>query len=260
MWRPRKLISVSRLTEINKTVSAYYSRRSDSRNADSYKAVKARKSVDDIANTSIGTSPNWELLAPRGYRFYLPGSIGPAWHDAHTTAHLEEFQSITSQQYRDKTTEYAVECVARECPMLLRRGVIELFPGTDLGGSNLTLVTLSQKTKSDLSHTGREVENEREKVTKFFVIAAQEICMKLRLAGYWADFINPFSGRPYLSPYHSVALCESNDKPQYLEFQIKDHGDCRIISNDPGKSRNFVGTLFTTAPASTTLLRDILDQ
>ncbi|KAJ4451622.1 hypothetical protein ANN_03091 [Periplaneta americana] len=53
MWRPRKLISVSRLTEINKTVSAYYSRRSDSRNADSYKAVKARKSVDGNVVTCL---------------------------------------------------------------------------------------------------------------------------------------------------------------------------------------------------------------
>jgi hypothetical protein len=46
-------------------------------------------------------------------------------------------------------------------------GVVELFPGTDIGGSDLTIVTLSQKTTTDLTHTGSEEETEREKVTKF---------------------------------------------------------------------------------------------
>jgi hypothetical protein len=46
-------------------------------------------------------------------------------------------------------------------------GVLELFPGTDIGGSDLTIVTLSQKTTTDLTHTGSEEETEREKVTTF---------------------------------------------------------------------------------------------
>lgn len=51
-------------------------------------------------------------------------------------------------------------------------GVMELFPGTDIGGSDLTIVTLSQKTTTDLTHTGHEVETEREKVTKFVRITS----------------------------------------------------------------------------------------
>jgi hypothetical protein len=58
--------------------------------------------VSDVANGSIGTSPNWELLAPRGYRFYMPGSVGPAWHDSYTTAHLEEFQGTASDKNSKK--------------------------------------------------------------------------------------------------------------------------------------------------------------
>jgi hypothetical protein len=49
---------------------------------------------------------------------------------------------------------------------------MELFPGTDIGGSDLTIVTLSQKTTTDLTHTGHEVETEREKVTKFVRITS----------------------------------------------------------------------------------------
>jgi hypothetical protein len=48
--------------------------------------------------------------------------------------------------------------------------VVELFPGTDIRGSDLTIVTLSQKTATDLAHTGCDVETEREKVTKFVSI------------------------------------------------------------------------------------------
>lgn len=47
-----------------------------------------------------------------------------------------------------------------------------MFPGTDIGGSVLTIVTLSQKTTANLTNTGHEVENERERVTKFVRIMA----------------------------------------------------------------------------------------
>jgi hypothetical protein len=46
-------------------------------------------------------------------------------------------------------------------------GVMEQFPGTDIGEADLTIITLLQKTTTDLTHTGHEVETEREKVTKF---------------------------------------------------------------------------------------------
>lgn len=33
--------------------------------------------------------PNWEILAPRGNRFYFPNAVGPAWQGANTTILLE---------------------------------------------------------------------------------------------------------------------------------------------------------------------------
>jgi hypothetical protein len=47
-----------------------------------------------------------------------------------------------------------------------------MFPGTDIGGSDLTIVTLSQKTTANLTNTDHEVETERERVTKFVRIVA----------------------------------------------------------------------------------------
>jgi hypothetical protein len=65
--------------------------------------------------------------------------------------------------------------------------------------------------------------------------------MRLKLAGYWADFINPFSGRPYLTPFHSAAFYETDERLHYMDFQIKDHGDCRIISSNGDRSHRFIG-------------------
>lgn len=43
--------------------------------------------------------PNWELLKPRGYRFFMPGSVGPAWYDAYTTGYnLPQVNSLISCQ------------------------------------------------------------------------------------------------------------------------------------------------------------------
>ncbi|KAJ9599247.1 hypothetical protein L9F63_010249, partial [Diploptera punctata] len=165
MWCLRFTI---RHKQVSKTISAFYSRRSDSKNADSYKLIKPRKTVDDLANGSIGLNQNWELLGPRGYRFYLPGSIGPAWHDAYTTVHLDEFKCISAHESTDgKSSIYALDCDAQQCPVLLKKGITELFPGKDFGGIDLTIVTLSQKTLSDLSSTGQEVDAEQERLTKF---------------------------------------------------------------------------------------------
>jgi len=69
--------------------------------------------------------------------------------------------------------------------------------------------------------------------------AAQEICLRLKHAGYWADFINPFSGRPYLSPFNKPALYEADEKFRCIGFQIKEVGECKVI--DVRKGSGFIG-------------------
>jgi hypothetical protein len=60
--------------------------------------------------------------------------------------------------------------------------VLELFPGTDIGSFNLTIVTLSQTTTANLTNTGHEVETERERVTKFVRIIAFKYYMVFLLS------------------------------------------------------------------------------
>lgn len=256
MWCLNKLALRNR--NVSKTVSAFYSRRSDSKNADSYKPIsrRKRKTVDGVANTSTSLTQNWELLAPRGYRFCMPGSVGPAWHDIFSV-HPVQSLSISPDEDSDsnKSSVHALYCVVEECPILLKKDIMELFPGKDFGGIDLTILTLSQKS-SDLSSIGQDDEAEQERLAKMFVLGAMVICIKLRLAGYWADFINPFSGRPYLTPIPSN-LYEA-DKLTIGDFHIDDDGKCRIINKELLQSRSFVARVFTTAPASASLLNDLL--
>ena len=67
--------------------------------------------ISEISNNTIGTSANWELLAPRGYRFYMPGSVGPAWHDVYTTAHVHKFELATSPA-RSKKVQRALRVLS----------------------------------------------------------------------------------------------------------------------------------------------------
>lgn len=57
-------------------------------------------------------------------------------------------------------------------------GVYELFAGAEVYGQ-LTVVTLSQKPRSKTSHSDVETEQ----LAKQFLLAAQDICSKLKMAG-----------------------------------------------------------------------------
>lgn len=128
----------------------------------------------------MGVNSNWELLTPNGFRFYLPGKVGPAWLDATTTAQVktqfvklydeEEFmESVNNKNSPQKDIENwkairpTLECVAQECPILLRKSIEELFPGC-LDMTHLTIITISQK--ANLKSMRRRKETETEKLAK----------------------------------------------------------------------------------------------
>lgn len=131
----------------------------------------------------MGINSNWELLTPRGFRFYLPGSVGPAWLDATTTAQVktqlvklydeEEFMEPLNNKNRYqknvenwKAIRPMLECVAQECPILLRKSIEELFPGClDVTMSHLTIITINQK--ANLKSMKRRKEAETEKLAKY---------------------------------------------------------------------------------------------
>ncbi|XP_043280567.1 cobalamin trafficking protein CblD-like isoform X1 [Venturia canescens] len=158
--------------------------------------------------TRAGVNPNWELIAPKGFRFYMPiRSAGRGWLNATTTAYVESRSPSVSGD-NELPTELAVKeiserfkrsshCVAQECPTLLRKGLLELFPDcVEVASPQFTIITISQKLKSSMEQRAMEIE----KLAIFVVLTASDICTQSKMVGYWADSINPFSGQPYLNP------------------------------------------------------------
>ncbi|XP_026831172.1 methylmalonic aciduria and homocystinuria type D homolog, mitochondrial isoform X2 [Ooceraea biroi] len=255
---------------------ALHSRRGD-RNTSSYKAIKVNDdSLDDIDSSVLGTNSNWELLTPRGFRFYLPGSVGPAWLDATTTAQVkthfvvdlsseEAFMESLNDKVSCRRNGFGdwkairpmLDCVAQECPILLRKSIEELFPGSlDAVSSHLTIITINQRANPKSMRWRKEIETE--KLAKYFVLAASDICTKLKMIGYWADFINPFSGQPHLNPRKGANLYETDQRFRCVGFKVEQRSNCRIIASD-NSLKHFIGSLFTTAPASTEFLKQIIN-
>ena len=65
-------------------------------------------------------------------------------------------------KHRGESAHSVLQCVAQECPMLLKKDIIELFPGClEVMSPQLTIVTLSQKIYPKTARWSKEVETEK---------------------------------------------------------------------------------------------------
>jgi Methylmalonic aciduria and homocystinuria type D protein len=78
------------------------------------------------------------------------------------------------------------------------------------------------------------------------VLAAKEICARLRLHGFWADFMNPFSGKPFYSYSSGKKLYKIDDRFRGLGIRFENLNNCLII--EPNDATIFTGNIFTTGP------------
>jgi hypothetical protein len=89
-----------------------------------------------------------------------------------------------------------------------------------LNDKQLTVIVASFKTQNDMSLWSREVQEERDQLVKkvnlnftianfiYFILMylfkkkffdfAQHLCQNIESIGYWADFIDPSSGKPVI--------------------------------------------------------------
>ncbi|KAK7583852.1 hypothetical protein V9T40_004815 [Parthenolecanium corni] len=234
-----------RLTAPLRKAKANYSRKSNSDHENIYQVISKVDNGNNHQKDASTLAPmlNWEILKPQGYRFFLPGNIGPGWHDVRVNPHS------LPQDFNLEETDF--KFYAQECPVLLRQTVTELFQGIDFSYLRLTIITLTQQNVKHFS------DQEIEHLTKTFVLAAQHICQKLRNAGCWADFVNPFSGVPAIGAYaRKQSTLEANECVPPLDFSITERHHCRVIEDK--KARSFIGNIFTTAPARADILRKVL--
>lgn len=126
--------------------------------------------------------------------------------------------------------------------------------------NNVTVFNLTQKSEFDMKAWSEAMEEEREKLTASFIMSANAICSTLHRFGYWADFIDPSSGRPYMGDYTNHTLFETNDAYKQMGFKIEDLGCCKVLQHACWGSNAFVGTIFTDAPVDGDAVRDILKK
>ncbi|CAH1986272.1 unnamed protein product [Acanthoscelides obtectus] len=234
-----------------------YSRKASSNGTTTpYKTVKPRRTIKDDSSL-VWKDPNFELLAANGFPLFLPGDVGLAWYDSQTT--IKTHHELIMEQIDDTSdgnSKGNMICRVHPCPTVLRKTVGDLFPYRTFEEScDLSVVTISLKPNIKLMRSNKELETEKQAQT--FLIASKNICDKLRKTGYWADFINPFSGRPYFTPSSLKELYETDEKFRCMDFQIFEIKDCTVVANEHGSSKQFIGSMFTTAPCNKNQLNTI---
>ncbi|KAK2114597.1 hypothetical protein P7K49_008863 [Saguinus oedipus] len=181
----------------------------------------------DICSRTVWPDETMGPFGPQDQRFQLPGNIGfdcllngtasrkkslvhktlpdvlaePLSSERHEfvmAQYVNEFQgndAPVEQEINSAETYFEsarVECAIQTCPELLRKDFESLFP--EVANSKLMILTVTQKTKNDMTVWSEEVEIEREVLLEKFINGAKEICFALRAEGYWANFIDPSSG------------------------------------------------------------------
>lgn len=244
----------------------------------------------DICSRTVWPDETMGPFGPQDQRFQLPGNIGFDCHlngtasqkknQVHKTLpdvlaeplsterhefvmaqYVNEFQGNdgpVEQEINSAETYFEsarVECAIQTCPELLRRDFESLFP--EVANSKLMILTVTQKTKNDMTVWSEEVELEREMLLEKFINGAKEICYALRAEGYWADFIDPSSGLAFFGPYTNNTLFETDERYRYLGFTVDDLGCCKVIRHSLWGTHVVVGSIFTNATPDSHIMKKL---
>lgn len=154
-----------------------------------------------------------------------------------------------------------LELSAMDCPPALMKDLISLFPDQKLTGqSKMTVLNLTQKSDNDMSAWSLQMEMERDQLTAGFIESAMNICEQLKQDGFWADFIDPSSGRAFLGSFTNSTLFETDERYNQLGFNVEDLGCCKVVKHVLWGSCVFVGTIFTNAPLEHDVIKNVLSK
>ncbi|XP_062861829.1 metabolism of cobalamin associated Db [Trichomycterus rosablanca] len=245
----------------------------------------------DMALRTVWPDETMGPFGPQDKRFQLPGNVGFARHleaeaeqkagTVHTTLpdvltvpsnserhefilaqFISEFNGkdeASSEQKVDNAEQYfdqsQVECAIQSCPELLKRDFASVFP--EAPSSSMMVLTVTQRTKNDMTAWSEEVDQEREELLAKFIAGAKEICHALHTEGFWADFIDPSSGLAFFGTYTNNTLFETDERYRHLGFQIEDLGCCKVIRHSLWGTHAFVGTVFTSAPPNSLVMKKL---
>ncbi len=88
----------------------------------------------------------------------------------------------------------------------------------------------------------------------------QQTCLLFRLAseGYWANFIDPSSGIPYFGGHSATTMFETDEKYRLLGYRVEDLGCCKVLCDRDFGRNVLVGSIFTNAHESNTVIEEAL--
>jgi Methylmalonic aciduria and homocystinuria type D protein len=119
----------------------------------------------------------------------------------------------------------------------------------------LALAT-NQYARVNLASIGVDVEEEKDVLLQRYVSFASTFCRRCHSAGYWADYLDPCSGLPMLSPgmpqYHHYSFykvySEVDGMQALLNYRTYNAGCCKVLCHDAWGSHVYPATLFLYAP------------
>ncbi|CAH8528090.1 unnamed protein product [Schistosoma margrebowiei] len=141
-----------------------------------------------------------------------------------------------------------LECTIHTCPVLVQQALANVFPSRKLSSKPLTALILSHHTNESLDAWSEEAADEREQLARSFITSAIEICSSLKELGYWADFIDPFTGKPYIGSHGEAMFTETDETMKHFGFDLDNSVCCKILRHPKWKNHVFVGLIFTDAP------------
>jgi len=175
----------------------------------------------------------------------------------------EKQEQSQCQDLDDPKSFNQFECVAHECPHFLFRDFCDIFPSYNANWKTLTVITLGQKPQERVTVEQLTDDAGKAKVmlVESFIEAATDICEVLHEAGFWADFIDPTSGRPYIGNHLVTAAgYEADDRYRRFGFEIQTSGACKVLLHHTWGSRPYVGCLFTTTPLTHPLIKSVIHK
>jgi hypothetical protein len=183
---------------------------------------------------------------------YKTTSVSQLLHRALVTRAVEYEPTPVESHPEERDDE--IELSASECPALLRMELEDLFTDMDLRNRNVQMLNLTLNA-STWPKWSDALELEKMQIVAMLIDAANVLCSMLKQAGYWADFIDPRSGRPYFGKSTDEQFFDTDDRYRHLGFNVERASLCKVIQNIAWEDK-FVCTLFTDAPRPTEALQD----
>lgn len=139
-----------------------------------------------------------------------------------------------------------MELYGFKCSSSYIRELRFIFPGVDL--TNVIAISTMQQTVVDLVSFGGDQDVEKDRCLEAFFAFAKPTCDELRSKGYFADYIDPCSGLPMITPDTQKVFDEVQSAQVLLGFPIMNTGCCKILLHPKWGSSVYPATFFTTAP------------